>query len=134
MYEFFGQMTTKGLISKAIGTIGMALCEIFDDSNKIYQSYYFFLDGSEQNGYAYLSNGGADDAFDDDSAFGNTMEDIGEKISDWWDSFTGSPWSTVVYVALACIAGFVLIGLGYKYVMWLRAPSTKKSKKKKRKK
>lgn len=46
-------MTTKGLISKAIGTIGMALCEIFDDSNKIYQSYYFYLDGSEQNGYAY---------------------------------------------------------------------------------
>ena len=138
LYEFFGQMTTKGLISKAIGTIGMALCEIFDDSNKIYQSYYFYLDGSEQNGYAYLSNGGADDAFDDDSAFGNTVEDIwnGIKTStkSWWESFTNSPWSTVVYVALACIAGFVLIGLGYKYVMWLRAPSTKKSKKKKRKK
>lgn len=138
LYKFFDRLTDKGILTASLGYVGMALCEIFDDENAMYYSYYFYLDGSEQNGYAYLSNGKADDAFDDDSAFGNTVEDIwnGIKTStkSWWESFTNSPWSTVVYVALACIAGFVLIGLGYKYVMWLRAPSTKKSKKKKRKK
>lgn len=139
LYAFFDNMTTKGIISKAIGTLGMMLCETIDDSNKMYHNYYFYLDGSTQNGY--ISNGGADDAFDDDGALENKGEDILNGITDkgksWWDKFRESEWDTVVLVVLCVGGGLLLLGLlwkfGNNYVAWVTQKKRQKTSKKKRK-
>lgn len=146
LYKFFDNMTTKGIVSKAIGTLGMMLCETIDDSNKIYQSYYFYLDGNSDN--AYISNGGADNAFDEDSALENKGEDIVDDVKDGWDKFTDkgkslwqrfreSRWDTVVFIALGVIAGVVVLGISIKYgkrfYIWVTSEPKKKTAKKRKK-
>ncbi len=39
-----------------ISTMCMNLCELVDDDNAMYYSYFFYLDGTSEN--PYLSNGG----------------------------------------------------------------------------
>lgn len=146
LYKFFDNMTTKGIVSKAIGTLGMMLCETIDDSNKIYQSYYFYLDGNSDN--AYISNGGADNAFDNDSALENKGEDIVDDVKDGWDKLTGkgkglwqkfreSRWDTVVFIVLGVIAGVIVLGISLKYgkrfYIWVTAEPKKKTAKKRKK-
>lgn len=145
LYKFFNNMTTKGIVSKAIGTLGMMLCETIDDSNKMYHNYYFYLDGSTQNGY--ISNGGADDAFDNDSALENKGEDIVDgvqgsldKLTDkgkgLWQRFRDSKWYTVVVVVLCVVAGVVVLGISIKYgerfYVWVTAKPKNKTPKKKK--
>ena len=79
LYKFFG-----GLRDSVLGLyahVGMALCEIVNDSNAIYHSYFFFLNSDSD--LPFISNGGADNAFDDDGAFGNAVEDTGDALANF---------------------------------------------------
>ena len=93
LYKFFGSLQDTVFFSN--GYVGMAFCEIVNDSNAIYESYFFFLD--ESSDLPFISNSGADNADDDDSALENTGEDIADGLSNnmedlgtWFnDFFTG---------------------------------------------
>lgn len=137
VYKFFNNMRDKGFIQKAIGTIGMMLCETIDDSNKMYHNYYFYLDGSTNAGY--ISNGGADNAFDNDSALENKGEDIVDGAKGLWNKFTNSKWKKVLVVALWVAGGLIVVGIswkfGRKFYRWVTADKeTTTPRKKKRKK
>ena len=141
IYKFFGNLTSKGILGSILGYTGMAMCEILNDDNAIYQSYYFYLDGSTDENY--LANGGADNAYDDDSAIENKGEDIADDVKDWWGDITGdtkslwqkfreSKWDTVIVVALCVVGGLILLGFGWKfgkkYVAWVTEDNTKTKK------
>ena len=144
LYKFFDRLSNKtGL--KLFSNLCMAWCEVFNDDNQIVYSYYGYLDGTTEN--AYMSNGGADNAFDDDTAFENTTQDIGDwfnnagkDVGDWfkalWDKFRASNWDTVLLVVACSVGGLIIIGLGWKwgkrYYLWLTAPEPKKTTTKKK--
>ena len=77
VYKFFSRLATKSgfmgilLGTPLISTMCMNLCELVDDDNAMYYSYFFYLDGTSEN--PYLSNGGADNADDTDSAIKNAF-------------------------------------------------------------
>lgn len=82
LYKFFGDLKDN-ILTSAIGHVGMFFCEMFDKDAGTYQSYFFYLDGSTKNGY--ISNGGADNAWDTDGALENKVEDIGDWMeNNWW--------------------------------------------------
>ncbi len=122
IYRFFDNLTTKGPITALLGHVGMAFCEIINDDNAMYYSYFFYLDGTTN--LSYLSNGGADSADDTDSALGNKVEDIGDTISSWWNDITTSDfWETTktVLIVVACvIGGVVVIAVICKIIRWAR--------------
>ena len=154
-YEFSYRLyDSKNILDKIVGYVCMTFCEIFDDDNQMVYSYFGYLDGTSE--YAYMSNGGADDAFDDDTASENFAQDVGDAIKDIWDDIKGSGqsfgdwikeqwqkfrasnWDTVVFVVLGVAGGLLVIGLGWKwgkrYYLWVTAkPKTapKKSTSKK---
>lgn len=86
VYKFFGGLTDSWLMG--LGYVGMAFCEIVNDENAIYYSYFFFLDGTKT--IAVLSESGSTEANDTDSAIKNTAQGIGSTVSDWWDGITSS--------------------------------------------
>ncbi len=71
-----------------ISTMCMNLCELVDDDNAMYYSYFFYLDGTSEN--PYLSNGGADNADDTDSAIKNALNDAKEWLKETWQKVNGS--------------------------------------------
>ena len=88
VYKFFDNLTTKGVITSVLGYVGMSFCEIVNDDNAMYYSYFFYLDGTSDN--AYLATNGADDAGDTDSAIKNALNDAKEWIKKTWDKLNGS--------------------------------------------
>lgn len=115
IYQFFG-----GLRNSVLGVsahVGMALCEILDDNNKMYHSYFFYLNGNSDS--AFISNSGADNAYDDNSALGNTAEDVNAflgtqfgSFSEWWEnSGIGKTLQVLLYVAIGVGALALLIWL-----------------------
>ena len=77
LYKFFGDL--KDSIFFSVGYTGMALCEIINNENAIYSSYFFYVDGTSDD--MYLSNGGADSSKDQNSALENSAQDFGEWLS-----------------------------------------------------
>lgn len=114
VYKFFDNLRTKDLLMSVAGHVGMALCEILNDENQMLHSYYLYLDGTNPNG-AYVSNGGADDAFDDDTAIENKGEDIVEDIKNAVSGFKESTFGKVLTVLVAVLTGtgFVIV------IIWL---------------
>ena len=88
VYKFFDNLTDKGILMSALGYRGMSFCEIVNDDNAMYYSYFFYLDGTSDN--AYLATNGADDAGDTDSAIKNALNDAKEWIKKTWDKLNGS--------------------------------------------
>ena len=114
LYKFFDNLTTKGVLSSVAGHIGMYFCELFNDDNAAYQSYFFYLDGTSNN--AYISNGGADDAFDTDDALDNKVEDVGDTVKNWWDKTKESKWLKAAKITLAVVVAFIVICLAIWFV------------------
>lgn len=145
VYKFFSRLGAKGgflgplLGIPLISTMCMNLCELADDDNAIYYSYFFFLDGTSDN--PYLSNGGADSADDTDSAIKNAIDDAKDWIKEKWEQVNGSMFAKVVKI----IAGIMLLILAlsalfagvYKLLVWAGVikpkPKTKTTTPKKRK-
>ncbi len=135
IYNFFGDLALNGNIFTApLGYVGMALCETVNNDNSIYYSNFFYLDGTST--LAYVSNGGADNADDTDSAIENAGQDFGE----WVDGLMQTDGMKVVGIILGAIAGVIVIvfvvSLCVKIVAWVGAGSRsgKRSKKRGKKK
>ena len=60
----------------------LAFCELVNDENKMFHSYFFYLDCSTAINQTFISNGKADSVDDSDGAFGNTVENVGDKVVD----------------------------------------------------
>jgi hypothetical protein len=126
VYKFFSSLATKSgfmgilLGTPLISTMCMNLCELVDDDNAMYYSYFFYLDGTSEN--PYLSNGGADNADDTDSAIKNALNDAKEWFKNTWDKLNGSnamKWLKILGgVALGILALTALIAGVYKILKW----------------
>lgn len=116
VYKFFDNLTTKGVITSVLGYVGMSFCEIVNDDNAMYYSYFFYLDGTSEN--PYLSNGGADNADDTDSAIKNALNDAKEWLKETWQKVNGSnamKWLKILGgAALGILAVTALIAGVYK--------------------
>ena len=143
VYKFFNNLRTKGVVTSALGHVGMAFCEIVNDDNKVQYMHYFYLDGTNPGG-AYDSNGGADDAYDTDDSLENKGEDIVDGVKDiinnLKDDSSDSPWMIV----LAIMAGIIVATAFAGVIYWIlrksgivrrrRRKSKKKSKSKQKSK
>ena len=120
VYKFFDNLTTKGVITSVLGYVGMSFCEIVNDDNAMYYSYFFYLDGTSDN--AYLATNGADDAGDTSSAIKNALNDAKEWIKKTWDKLNGSnamKWLKILGgVALGILALTALAAGVYKILKW----------------
>ena len=126
VYRFFNRLATKGgfmgilLGTPLLSTRCMNLCELVDDDNAMYYSYFFYLDGTSDN--PYLSNGGADSADDTDSAIKNALNDAKEWIKKTWDKLNGSDamkWIKIAAgIALVVLAVVALVAGVYKLLIW----------------
>ena len=113
LYKFFGGLQDSVLFGT--GYVGMALCELVNNENAVYESYFFFLDNTSD--LPFISNSGADNADDTDSAIGNTGEDIGDALNDagTWvnDFFTGIGdffgWVGSIFLILIVVGAVIFI-------------------------
>ena len=143
VYKFFDNLTDKGILMSALGYRGMSFCEIVNDANAMYYSYFFYLDGTSDD--AYLATNGADDSGDTGSAIGNAWEDFTDWAKDLWDKFNSSDAWAVIKIVLGVVAVIFVVVLvisgGYKLLLWsgiikpkgktATAKKTKPAKKKK---
>lgn len=120
VYKFFDNLTTKGVITSVLGYVGMSFCEIVNDDNAMYYSYFFYLDGTSEN--AYLATNGADDAGDTSSAIGNAWEDVKGWAKETWEKLTNSKgWETfkiVMGAVLVILVVVAVVALTYKLLTW----------------
>ena len=93
----------------------MLVCEVINDANHIYNYQFFYLDGSVDQ--AFISNGNADDAYDDDSAVENAGQDIVEGVKGALEQFFTS--SDELFVTLRIIAISVAAFGGVILVVWI---------------
>lgn len=120
VYQFFDRMTDGILFG--IGYLGMAFCELFNSDNAIYYSYFFYIDGtSALNGIGHNKM----DSYDDNSSsIDNTIEDVGDAISDAFgavkDWFNNSTFGKVVKWFLIGIAGLLALWLVVKIIGLIR--------------
>ena len=114
------------------GYTGMYFCEINNDENQLLYSYFFYLDGGTKA--PYLSTGGAENAYDNDSALGNEVKDWTETLRDWFtgfaDSSSNSVWSIMLRVGVALILVSGVVAVCY----WLLAKAGVIKKRKRRRK
>lgn len=87
----------------------MALCEVFNDDNAIYYSYFFYLDGTSD--LSYLALNGADSADDTSSALENRVEDVLDDIKNFLDNTfgKGSLLGTIVRIVLIVTLGIIVL-------------------------
>lgn len=106
VYQFFDNLRTKGVVKSSIGHVGMAFCEILNDDNKILHSYFFYMDATE----GYMSNGGADDKDDTDTALGNKVEDVGDGLKGSWNRF----WDGYgqLFRIMFAVSGLAIVAVG----------------------
>ena len=120
VYKFFDNLTEKGILMSALGYIGMSFCEIVDDDNAMYYSYFFYLDGTSDD--AYLATNGADDSGDTGSAIGNAWNDFTDWIGETWDKLTNSKgweiFKIVMGVVLVILVVVAVVALTYKLLTW----------------
>lgn len=120
VYKFFDNLTTKGVITSVLGYVGMSFCEIVDDDNAMYYSYFFYLDGTSDD--AYLATNGADDSGDTGSAIGNAWEDFTDWVGETWDKLTNSKgweiFKIVMGVVLVILVVVAVVALTYKLLTW----------------
>lgn len=107
-----------------LGGIYMTCEEFLNSDAKTYYTHFFYVDGSTENGYAYASNYGADNAFDNDTGFENALQDVGggigrffKGIGDWIGDFFGG-WDIIkkiLSVVLFVSLGIIIVA----FIIWL---------------
>lgn len=119
LYQFFDRMT-DGILFGLAGYLGMAFCELFNSDNAVYYSYFFYIDGtSALNGIGHNKM----DSYDDNSSsIDNTIEDVGDAISDAFsavkDWFNNSTFGKVVKWVLIGLASVLVLGIVIKLIKW----------------
>ncbi len=121
VYNFFGGLSENGILGKAVGRIGMIFCELVNDENAIYHSYFFFIDGTSD--LSFVSNGGATSVTDTDSAAKNTLQKIGDDIGKFfaglWDKANDSVFAKILAIGLPVLLILLLVVLAIRLVKWL---------------
>ena len=121
VYNFFGGLSENGILGKVAGRIGMIFCELVNDENAIYHSYFFFMDGTSD--LSFVSNSGATSATDTDSAAKNTLQKIGDDISDFFagllDKANNSVFAKILAIGLPILLVLLLVVLAIRLVKWL---------------
>lgn len=121
VYNFFGGLSENGILGKTAGRIGMIFCELVNDENAIYHSYFFFMDGTSD--LSFVSNGGATSATDTDSAAKNTLQKIGDDISNFfagvWEKMNNSVLAKILAIGLPILLVLLLVVLAIRLVKWL---------------
>lgn len=113
VYKFFDNLTDKGIITSIAGYVGMSFCEIINDDNAMYYSYFFYLDGTSDS--AYMATNGADNADDTDSAIKNAWEDVKDWAKNLWDKIGDSPMIKAIKIIAAIVAGILVLS----FFAWL---------------
>ncbi len=103
----------------------MFVCEVINDANHIYNYQFFYLDGSVDQ--AFISNGNADDAWDDDTATENLGQDIVDGV---WTFFTSDDQLFVILrTVLYVLVGGAVVALAVWGIAKLNRAKPKKGKK-----
>lgn len=116
LYKKFGSL--KDSVFGLVGDVGMAICEVANDDNAMYHSYFFFLNG-DLDTIPVISNGGADHANDTDGAFENTVQDGQEAVDKFFDDIFGgfeewwenSPEAQAIEITLWVIGGVLALSV-----------------------
>lgn len=108
-----------GAAGLALPSVVMSACEIADDSNAMYYSYWFYLDGSSD--LPFMAKNNAKNAEDTDGAaknkFDDAMANAGEWIKEKWTEFKGSQTYDIVKWVLIIGACAVLVVLFVKLII-----------------
>lgn len=118
-----GHPITGAVIGIAAHRIALAFCEspISNDDNAIYYSYFFFLDGTSDT--PMISESGSTDPTDRDSATKNTLQEIGDDISDFFakllDKANNSVFAKILAIGLPILLVLLLVVLAIRLVKWL---------------
>lgn len=106
-------------IGLALPSVVMSACEIADDSNAMYYSYWFYLDGSSD--LPFMAKNNAKNAEDTDGAaknkFDDAMANAGEWVKEKWTEFKGSQTYEIVKWVLIVGACLVLVVLFIKLII-----------------
>ena len=114
LYQAFESLRGRNPVFDLVGNMGMFLCEVFNDENKVYHNYFFYLDGSVEQ--AFISNGGADNADDTDGAGENFVQDVGDWFVGLGENSIVKLLGAVVGLALLVVFGFAV----YKLLVFLK--------------
>ena len=106
-------------IGLALPSVVMSACEIADDSNAMYYSYWFYLDGSSD--LPFMAKNNAKTAEDTDGAaknkFDAAMANAGEWVKEKWTEFKASQTYEIVKWVLIVGACLVLVVLFIKLII-----------------
>lgn len=113
IYKAVGDVVnrTDNFFVDALLTPILAFCELTNDDNKMYHSYFFYLDGTQSLEQSYISNGKADSADDTDGAFDNTIEDVKDNVSESFGNIfidKDGNWTAVTWILIAIGAIIIL--------------------------
>ena len=100
---------TGNTFDSLAGYVGMVFAEAINNDNTMYHSYFFYMDGTNPTD-GYISNGGADDAYDDDSAIENAGQDFKDAISGAWGD---SSLKSILSIVLACVGVVAFVAGAY---------------------
>lgn len=108
-----------GAAGLALPSVVMSACEIADDNNAMYYSYWFYLDGSSD--LPFMAKNNAKTAEDTDGAaknkFDAAMANAGEWVKEKWTEFKGSQTYEIVKWVLIVGACLVLVVLFIKLII-----------------
>lgn len=108
-----------GAAGLALPSVVMSACEIADDNNAMYYSYWFYLDGSSD--LPFMAKNNAKNAEDTDGAaknkFDDAMANAGEWIKEKWTEFKASQTYDIVKWVLIVGACLVLVVLFIKLII-----------------
>lgn len=108
-----------GAAGLALPSVVMSACEIADDSNAMYYSYWFYLDGSSD--LPFMAKNNAKNAEDTDGAaknkFDDAMANAGQWVKEKWTEFKGSQTYEIVKWVLIVGACLVLVVLFIKLII-----------------
>lgn len=108
LYKFCKNLGVAGFIFSLGGTATVqAIVEALNDDYGTYYSYFSFIDGSSVLSYA--ANNKADDYFDNDSAFDNTVEDVKDTVTNWWNSNNAFVKAMKIAFGIAGVALILLV-------------------------
>lgn len=108
LYKFCKNLGVAGFIFSLGGTATVqAIAEALNDDYGTYYSYFSFIDGSSVLSYA--ANNKADDYFDNDSAFDNTVEDVKDTVTNWWNSNNAFVKAMKIAFGIAGVALILLV-------------------------
>lgn len=123
---------TGGFVGAFVGGVVPTLlqigCEIANDDNGTYYSYFLYLDGTSD--FPFAANNGGDNPRDDDPSLKNELPVLG-SIGDWFGGIFNGEGSTIgktLKLIVGIVLLIVLIPIVIYLIKWFIKPFKKKKK------